>query len=169
MMTLDAFNALPEDEARQALTRCCGATSWAEQVVARRPFEAYEDLLAASADVSKSLKPQDWLEAFSHHPKIGDVESLRKKFAATRNWSESEQQSVQQASTAVLERLAHLNDVYEQKYGFIFIVCATGKSADEMLAMLESRLNHDPEVELAIAAAEQDKITRIRLDKLFDR
>lgn len=167
MMTLDAFNQLPEVEATQALMRCCGSTRWAEQMSARRPFAAFQNLVDAVEDVAASLEREDWLEAFSHHPKIGDVESLRVKFAATRSWSEGEQQAVDEASTEVLEGLAHLNDVYEKKNGFIFIVCATGKSATEMLAILEARLVNDAEAELQNAAGEQNKITRIRLEKLF--
>lgn len=167
MMTLDLFNKLSEGEATQALMRCCGSTRWAEQMSARRPFALFQEIVDAVEDVAQTLEREDWLEAFSHHPKIGDVESLRVKFAATRSWSEGEQQAVEEASTAVLERLAHLNDVYEAKNGFIFIVCATGKSADEMLAILEARLENDGEAELQNAAGEQNKITKIRLEKLF--
>jgi 2-oxo-4-hydroxy-4-carboxy-5-ureidoimidazoline decarboxylase len=134
---------------------------------ARRPFAALQNLVDAVEDVAASLEREDWLEAFAHHPKIGDVESLRVKFEATRSWSEGEQQAVDEASTEVLERLAHLNDVYEKKNGFIFIVSATGKSATQMLAILEARLGNDAEAELQTAAGEQKKITRIRLEKLF--
>ena len=109
----------------------------------------------------------DWKEAFAHHPKIGDFESLKKKFASTRGWAEQEQSGSQNASMAVLQALALANQTYENRFGYIFIVCATGKSAEEMLKILESRLNHDPKIEIKIAAQEQDKITKIRLEKLI--
>ena len=109
----------------------------------------------------------DILEAFSHHPKIGaNIETLRAKFQQTAGWSASEQASVSQASDAVLQALAQGNIDYEAKFGYIFIVCATGKSAAEMLNLLQARLVNTPADEIKLAAAEQAKITRIRLEKL---
>ncbi len=110
----------------------------------------------------------DILEAFSHHPRIGDVDSLRKKFATTADWATSEQSGAQAASEAVLRDLAQGNRDYEARFGHIFIVCATGKSAAEMLALLRARIDHAPDVELRIAAAEQEKIAHLRLDKLLN-
>jgi 2-oxo-4-hydroxy-4-carboxy-5-ureidoimidazoline decarboxylase len=109
----------------------------------------------------------DWLEAFGHHPPIGaDVDALREKFQATADWSSGEQEAVASADESVLEALAQGNRDYESRHGFIFIVCASGKSAAEMLAILRSRMDNAPADELRIAAGEQAKITRLRLDKL---
>ena len=112
------------------------------------------------------MLPADWLEAFAAHPRIGDLDALRKKFASTANWCAGEQAGVAAADEAVLTALADGNRAYEARFGYIFIVCATGKSAAEMLAILTARLANDPEVELKVATAEQAKITRLRLEKL---
>ena len=109
----------------------------------------------------------DWLEAFSHHPKIGDVSTLREKFAATAAWASNEQSGTRNASDEVLTELADLNNTYEARFGFIFIVCATGKTAEEMLDLLKARIDNYREKEIHIAAAEQLKITKLRLEKLF--
>lgn len=133
----------------------------------RFPFQNKEELLAAAEEVWFKLLPNDWLEAFAHHPKIGDLNSLRAKFASTRQWAEGEQASVSTASEEVLRALAEGNAAYERKFGYIFIVCATGKSAEEMLAILQARLPNEHATELFLAAVEQSKITRIRLEKLL--
>jgi 2-oxo-4-hydroxy-4-carboxy-5-ureidoimidazoline decarboxylase len=160
------LNNLSQDEALAALLRCCGSTRWAEAMSARRPFATKDDAFAAASEIEASLERADWLEAFAAHPRIGDVEALRKKFATTAAWCEGEQAGVQHASDDVLNRLASGNKAYEERFGYIFIVCATGKTAEEMLALLETRLHNDPETELPIAAGEQAKITRLRLEKL---
>lgn len=113
------------------------------------------------------LSEADWREAFTHHPKIGDVNSLKEKFVSTSAWAEGEQGAVKAASQATLEALAAGNAEYEKKFGYIFIVCATGKSADEMLALLQARLPNKPAAEILSAMGEQDKITRLRLEKLI--
>jgi 2-oxo-4-hydroxy-4-carboxy-5-ureidoimidazoline decarboxylase len=154
------------DEARTLLQRCCGAARWVERMMARRPFGSNEALLAAAREEWFGLDRADWLEAFGHHPKIGDRESLRRRFATTAHLSEHEQAGVAGASGDVLSALADGNREYEQKFGYIFIVCATGKSADEMYALLRERLRNLPDTELKIAAAEQAKITRLRLMNL---
>lgn len=133
----------------------------------RRPFNSEAELFAVGEEIWQSLAPQDWREAFSHHPKIGDLTSLRAKFANTRQWSEGEQAGVTGAAEDILHALADGNEAYHKKFGFIFIVCATGKSAGEMLALLQQRLPNDPKLELKIAAAEQAQITKIRLEKLL--
>lgn len=166
-MTLEDFNALPDAASREALARCCGSRRWVEQVAGRRPFGSFDDVLAAADEAFSTLEPGDWLEAFSHHPKIGDLESLRAKFASTAGWATGEQAGVSMARETTLAALAEANRAYEEKFGYIFIVYATGKSADEMLALLEERLPHDPEEELPAAATEQMKITHLRLHKLF--
>ena len=111
---------------------------------------------------------KDWKEAFSHHPKIGDLESLKKKFSSTAGWASDEQSGVNTASQQIIEALADGNKKYEEKFGYIFIVCAAGKSAEEMLAIFKSRLQNSPEVEIEIAADEQNKITKLRIEKLLE-
>jgi 2-oxo-4-hydroxy-4-carboxy-5-ureidoimidazoline decarboxylase len=121
----------------------------------------------AADEIWHSLSEADWKEAFARHPKIGDIESLAEKFQSTAALASKEQSGVIGASVTTLNALAEGNAAYESKFGYIFIVCATGKSAEEMLAMLNERLNNDPDAEIHIAAQEQAKITRLRLEKLF--
>ena len=156
--------AAPAD-ARRLLSECCGATRWVAEMLRRRPFGSDEAILAAGRDVWWSLEPSDWREAFTHHPKIGDKEALRSKFADTRALSESEQAEVSSASEAVLDALATGNRDYEERFGFIFIVCATGRGAEEMLALLRARITNDPATEIRIAAEEQANITALRLSR----
>lgn len=162
------LNAMNAEEAHAAFLRCCGVTRWADQMTRQRPFETADALMAAADVLWPELTRSEWLEAFAHHPKIGDVESLRAKFASTRAWATGEQAGVQEASEDVLQALAEGNRAYEEKFGYIFIVCATGKGAEEMLALLQARLPNDPEREFLIAAEEQKKITRLRLEKLLN-
>ena len=132
-----------------------------------RPFTTLDDLKTTADRIWGETTETDWLEAFTHHPKIGDTESLKKKFAATAAWASSEQSAVQEAGMEVLEKLTQGNRDYKEKFGFIFIVCATGKTAPEMLDLLEARIPNQKDEELRIAAGEQHKITHIRIDKLF--
>ena len=134
--------------------------------MARRPFGDDAALMSAARDEWFRLTPADWLEAFSHHPKIGGRDALRARFANTRYLSAREQQGVDGADEAVLAELADLNDVYQRRFGYIFIVCATGKSAAEMLGLLHARIPNDPAVEIGIAADEQARITALRLRAL---
>ena len=166
-MDLTTINCWNEETAREALTRCCGSGRWVDAMIHRRPFATIEELYQGANDIWSSLNAGDWLEAFSHHPKIGGKDSLRAKFASTSNWSAGEQAGVKAAREEVLDKLAEGNDAYEKRFGYIFIVCATGKSADEMLSLLHQRLDNDPETELHTAMREQSKITRIRLEKLL--
>lgn len=166
-MTLDELNNLTGVEAVRALQTCCGATRWAEGMAAKRPFASKAEVFAQADTIWAAMGRDDILQAFRHHPKIGDIESLRKKFASTAAWASGEQAGVSSADEATIQGLAKGNADYEARYGFIFIVCATGKSAAEMLAILRSRLANTPEDELRIAAGEQQKITRIRLEKLL--
>ena len=136
-------------------------------MAASRPFADQAGLLAAAEERWGGLSKADFLEAFSHHPRIGGKDALRAKFAQTRDWAQGEQAATSAASEEVIEALARGNDEYEKRFGYIFIVCATGKSAGEMLGLLRARLDNDPERELVIAAAEQAKITALRLKKLL--
>ena len=159
--------ALP-DEARRLLATCSGSSAWVELMLRRRPFTSVEGLLATARETWVDLTWTDWLEAFAHHPQIGDRAELARRFAQTAHLSEQEQRGVDSASTQVLDQLADGNHTYQNKFGFIFIVCATGKSAGAMLALLQARLPNDAEVEIRIAAEEQAKITALRLKALRD-
>jgi 2-oxo-4-hydroxy-4-carboxy-5-ureidoimidazoline decarboxylase len=166
-MTLVRLNALSEAEAGGALGRCCGAQRWIREMVAARPFANAKALHAASDRAFASLEREDWLEAFSHHPVIGDVDSLRARFAGTATWAGDEQRGAAVADEMTLQALAGENRVYRDRFGYIFVVNATGKSAEQMLEILRERSGHDPDTELEVAAGEQRKITRLRLEKLL--
>ncbi len=164
---LPRLNDLPAAEARAELLRCCGSSRWVEAMLARRPFADVATLFAASDEVFGSLEAADWREAFAHHPRIGDMDALRARFASTEQWAAGEQAGVDGAAEELLAALAEGNQAYEERFGYIFIVCATGKSAEEMLGLLLERLAHSPQAEIRIAAGEQARITRIRLEKLL--
>ena len=132
-------------------------------MLARVPFGTLEQMRAAARVEWFALSPADWREAFTHHPRIGDCESLRRRFAATRDLSEREQSGAEGASEDVLAALAEANAAYEARFGYIFIVCATGRSAEEMLGMLRARLGNKPDEEIRVAAEEQAEITDLRL------
>jgi 2-oxo-4-hydroxy-4-carboxy-5-ureidoimidazoline decarboxylase len=166
MIDLDIINAWGEAEARAAFLRCCGSRSWAARMAGRRPFPTEADLFVSAEEDWRGLTREDWLEAFAAHPRIGDLDSLRQKFAATAAWPEGEQAGVRGAPEEVLRALAEGNGAYEARFGYLFIVCATGKTAEEMLALLRRRLANGPDEELLLAAAEQEQITRLRLQKL---
>ena len=166
-MTIENLNVLATIEAIAELTRCCGSNRWVREMINRRPFQSSDELFLQADRTWWSLSESDWKEAFTHHPKIGDIESLRKKFASTASWASGEQEGATDASEETVKNLAEGNSLYEEKFGYIFIVCATGKSAEEMLIILHSRLPNSPEVEINIAAGEQAKITKLRLEKLL--
>lgn len=157
------IDALPPEAARALLARACGSTRWVDRMLARRPFGSEAALAHAARVEWFALGEQDWLEAFSHHPRIGDRASLDERFPETHDLSQREQAGVAAARTEVLDALARDNAIYADRFGFIFIVCATGKSAEEMLQLLRDRLSNDRATELRIAAEEQAKITAIRL------
>ena len=158
-MTLTNLNRLPKQEAEDALSTCCGSTAWAQRMAALRPYESEKALFALAQVVWLELSSSDWLEAFSHHPKIGSK--------TNSEWAAQEQSGVKSASGNVLKELAEGNAIYEKRFGHVFLVCATGKSGDEMLELLKKRLSNPPKDELLIAAQEQSKITKIRLEKLL--
>ncbi len=136
-------------------------------MLARRPFGSETACLEAAETIWWGLGPDAWKEAFSHHPRIGDREALRKKFAgAGSHWSSGEQKGVEGADEAVIDGLARGNDAYFERFGYVFLICATGKSAAEMLAALERRLGNEPGAELRVAAGELVQIMRLRLAKL---
>ena len=158
-----AIDAAQPDVARRLLRTCCGSERWVEGMMRSRPFASRDTVLSAARDVWLALEETDWKEAFSHHPKIGDRDALRRRFPATHHLSAQEQAGVDGAHEGVLGDLASRNHEYEARFGYIFIVCATGKSADEMLALLRERLTNTPTDEIRVAAGEQAKITALRL------
>ncbi|PCI37034.1 MAG: OHCU decarboxylase [Elusimicrobia bacterium] len=160
-MTLDELNKLSIMEARAAFELCCGARRWIDGMLMRKPYFDAEDLQTAGREIWELLNPEDWKEAFTHHPRIGDIKILRAK------WASDEQSGAAGASEETIQSLKKLNDEYFDMFGYIFIVCATGKPADEMLAILKSRLVHDADEEFKIAASEHAKITALRLEKLI--
>ncbi len=159
-MTLQQLNTADYAEALAALLLCCGSNKWGEEMLSRRPFQNREALLSAAESVWNALEPADWLQAFSAHPKIG-----AKKLA---DWCSQEQSGLASTPEPLLERLRSGNETYEKRFGWIFLVNASGKSGSEMLALLETRLQNDSDEELGIAAGEQAKITGLRLQRLLE-
>jgi 2-oxo-4-hydroxy-4-carboxy-5-ureidoimidazoline decarboxylase len=153
----------PADAARRILQRACGSTRWIERMLTRRPFGSDAALKAAAREEWFALGEHDWLEAFSHHPKIGDRAPLAARFPSTHDLSAKEQSGAAGASADVIAEFSEANHAYVNRFGFIFIVCATGKTAEEMLRTLRDRLGNDRATEVRIAADEQAKITALRL------
>jgi 2-oxo-4-hydroxy-4-carboxy-5-ureidoimidazoline decarboxylase len=165
-MTLEQINNLPLDLLQDEFFKCCHSTRWSKAMAASRPFVSAQQMMDKSDEIWENTDETDWLEAFLGHPKIG-VKQLSEKFASTKEWAGDEQASVKQASEDTIQALADGNDAYEAKFGFIYIICATGKSAQEMLDLLNARMPNDKHTEIRIAAGEQNKITKIRLNKLL--
>jgi allantoicase len=163
---LERLNAGAPAEAEAMLRPCCGSRAWARRLVESRPFRDLADLLEASDRIWWNLERQDWLEAFAAHPKIGEKPIEKPGAERARRWSEQEQAGARGVPPEILERLNETNFLYQQKFGYIFIVSATGKSAADMLTNLRERLANDPDTELRVAAWEQRKITNLRLEKL---
>lgn len=162
-----AFDALPDHEAFVLLQSCCGSQAWVEAMLAHRPFGTLVRVLNEAEDIWWSLGPDDWREAFAHHPRVGEQAASGPQSARAQAWSADEQRGASAAGAATRQALADGNHEYERRFGQIYLVCATGKSADEMLALLRQRLSNDPATELRVASGEQAKITRLRLEKMF--
>jgi 2-oxo-4-hydroxy-4-carboxy-5-ureidoimidazoline decarboxylase len=173
---LDRWNKADESEALRAMTACCGAKRWAEAMVALRPIENVVELSVAADRVWAKMEEADWMEAFACHPRIGERRGIGERSgmaerkaahasAKSQAWSRQEQSSADDAEEAVLEELAAGNALYEERFGFTYIVCATGKSAEEMLTILNRRLANERAAELREAAEQQRQITQIRLGK----
>lgn len=152
------LNDLSEPEARYALLNCCGSPAWVERMTDMRPFQDDAHLFVSADDAWWELGPEDWLEAFSRHPRIGDRDA--------GGWSSEEQAGVADADATARHALADGNAEYEARFEHVFLICATGLGPEEMLAALKERMDHDPETELRISAGEQAKITRLRLMRL---
>jgi 2-oxo-4-hydroxy-4-carboxy-5-ureidoimidazoline decarboxylase len=163
---INYINSLTEEMARESFFRCSGSAIWADEMISQMPFADASELYRKSDQSWKLLTKHDWLNAFRIHPKIGDIDKLRKKFTTTANWASSEQSGTASANEETLRGLAAGNVEYENKFGYIFIVFATGKSAPEMLTILRGRLLNSADVEFEIACGEQKKITNLRLEKL---
>jgi 2-oxo-4-hydroxy-4-carboxy-5-ureidoimidazoline decarboxylase len=162
---LARWNGLPHEEAAREILACCGSRTWAASMASKRPIQDEASLVATSDGIWRSLGEPDWLEAFRSHPRIGETHAERDVAASSAAWSAQEQQKTAAADEAVKTALKWGNREYEQKFGRIFIVCATGKSASETLEILRRRLHNDEATELQQAAEEQRQIMHIRLKK----
>jgi len=166
-VSLDALNALPEPELTTRLRDCCGSSRWIARMLQERPFRSAEHLLTAAEAAWSHATAEDWQEAFDHHPRIGEPGPLSAVSAEATSWSADEQARAATANPDVRQELARANSAYERRFGRIYIVCAAGLEAEEILADLRRRLANAPDVEQRIAAAEQARITALRLRKLI--
>ena len=164
-MTIEALNSLPLKQAEDWFARTCTAKRWCSMMVAHRPYTSIEQLKAEAEKHWLEMTNDDLLEAFSGHPMIGNVESLKAKYANTKAIAADEQRGMAEADEATYKRLHDLNHEYLKRHGFIFIVCATGLSAPQMLRAIEDRIENTTQQEYIIAAEEQLKITLLRFDK----
>lgn len=166
-MTLHNLNILPGDLLKKELFKCCGSTNWVNKMVRLFPMDDLVELLEDAEEQWYECTAVDWLEAFTQHPKIGDMDSLANKSGTTAQWAAAEQGSINNASQQVIADLVEGNKAYEKKFNYIFIVYASGKTAEEMLSLLKQRLFNSPDDEIKIAMAEQNNITLFRLKKLL--
>ncbi len=162
---LARWNGLPQEEAVREIFPCCGSKTWAASMVSKRPIRDEASLIATSDAIWRGLGEPDWLEAFRSHPRIGESHTEKASAEQSSAWSAQEQQKAATADEAVKMALKWGNREYEQKFGRLFIVCATGKSASEILEILRRRLHNDEATELRQAAEEQRQIMHIRLKK----
>jgi 2-oxo-4-hydroxy-4-carboxy-5-ureidoimidazoline decarboxylase len=167
MSVLDWLNALPHARAEHELRTCCGAPRWAAAVAAARPFATEPALFEAAERAWSAATPDDVRDALASHPRIGSRSDVDAKQGRERAWSSGEQARAAEGPAAIRERITKGNARYEELFGHVFVICATGLSAEEILAALDARLGNAPDDELRIAAAEQAKITRLRLEKLL--
>lgn len=161
------WNSLSPQEAEAALLSCCGSRAWAQKVAARRPCKNLQELRQAADTIWWELSQEDWREAFRSHPKIGGEKAEQATTAEAERWSAEEQEGRNDSPPETLAALAEGNRAYQERFGYIFIVCATGKTPEEMLALLRQRLQNDSDTEIRIAAEEQLRITNLRLEKLL--
>ncbi len=162
MPTVDELNLLPEDAVRLALHGCCSSGRWIDTVTAARPFAGAAELLAASDAAVAGMAKADLAEALAGHPRIGD-----RRVAELPGWSSQEQAGVRDADAGLRHALDEGNAEYERRFGHIYLACATGRSASELLALLGERLGNDDETEWTVVASELSKINQIRLRKLL--
>lgn len=167
-ITVNELDEMPESYAAETLADCCGSSKWVSEMIAARPFGSIEAVLSAADRIWSSLSASDWVEAFEHHPRIGERMSAVARGERGAEWSSREQAGVETAGYDVRQALAAVNQEYERRFGYIYIVCATGKTPEEMLALAQKRLRNAAAVEVRVAAEEQRKITRMRLEKLLE-
>ena len=165
--TADALNAMSDADAAAAFGACCGSSAWVAKMLSGRPYEDANQVLVNADVIARELDPADWLEAFAHHPRIGERKAAAAVSPVAAAWSAGEQAGVDHAAGSVQDALVIANAEYAERFGFIFIVCAAGLTAESMLALLQERINNAADVELSIAAREQQKITQLRLRKLL--
>jgi OHCU decarboxylase len=165
---LDAVDAAERADVVSDLVTCCGARAWAEQMADARPFGDLETMLTQADRIWWSLAADDWLQAFACHPRIGDKRPKPKQTERESSWSAQEQAGTQAAAPTTLEALNAVNRDYEARFGHVYLVCATGKSAEQMLSLARDRLGNEPAAELRVAAEQQRQITHIRLQKLLE-
>ena len=168
-LTVKDLDEMEPDQARGLFAQCCGSSKWVNEMTAKRPFRTFDNVLKAADDAADTMAAQDWLDAFAHHPRIGERAGSAPAKGEAAEWSEKEQSGVDSASFDLKAALMNANEEHERKFGYIYIVCATGKSAEEMLEIARKRLGNDAEKELSVSADEQRKITRLRLEKLIER
>lgn len=166
-MTVDELNAMPAADAAEVFRSCCGSSRWVNEMVERRPFGSVAQLMSLADEVWSATGKNDLYEAFAHHPRIGEGLAVAAQSSRAENWSSGEQAGVEAASPGLRAALAEANRAYEEKFGHIYLACATGMSSEHLLALARERLSNDPEAELRVAAEEQRKITQLRLKKLF--
>jgi 2-oxo-4-hydroxy-4-carboxy-5-ureidoimidazoline decarboxylase len=162
---LARWHALPPEEAAAEVLSCCGSHAWAQKLTAMRPFRDELSLCAAADACWQELPASDWLEAFRSHPRIGEQHAQNKTTATSAAWSKSEQSQMNDAGAAILMRMREGHREYEERFGRIFIVCASGKQPEELLSILEQRLKNDPAQELRESATQQQQIMQLRLRK----
>jgi len=167
VMRISDLDHMPLPELKAQLFKCCGSTAWVEKMITVFPVEDLIDLFEYAETKWNECSESDWREAFEHHPQIGKVETLNADDQDSAAWAKAEQSKVYEASDEVKQKLADANKLYKEKFGYIFIINATGKSATEILTELMVRLQNNPETEIEIAMYEQVGITRIRLEKLL--
>jgi allantoicase len=162
------FNRLARRKVIESLLDCCGSRKWAEQLAKERPFKSREELFAASDKIWSALSHHDWLEAFDHHPPIGGKRAKAKSSAKASRWSASEQSAAQTTAPDLLVALGEANLVYAEKFGYVFLICAAEKTSQQILQAMRQRMSNSSETEMRVAAEEQRKITRLRMEKLLN-
>ena len=168
-ITVKDLDEMKPDQARGILAECCGSSKWVNEMTARRPYRTFDNVLKAADEAADTMDTHDWLAAFAHHPRIGEGSGSAPEKGVAAWWAAKEQAGMDVAGNDVKAALMNANEEHDRKFGYIYIVCATGMSAEEMLDNARKRLKNDGEKELAVSAHEQRKITRLRLEKLIER
>ena len=167
-ISVGELDEMSQSSAAEMFANCCGSSRWVSEMIAARPFGSRDDVFSAADRIWSSLSASDWVEAFEYHPRIGERASAVAQGPRGAEWSSREQADIETAGDDVRRALAAVNQEYEQRFGYIYIVCATGKTPEEMLALARKRLRNAAAAEVRVAAEEQRKITRIRLEKLLE-